>query len=218
MNTNSHDTGPPAPDVSKLPRKERESARHRAEILDAAEQVFSESGFVSARMEDIARRAEFAVGTLYRFFDSKEELYAALLREKSELLRRRASAELEGPADPVEKLKNVFHVRMDMYWEHRRFFHIFFHETAGTLCDPRAGFTPEIRERYQAFVKALEGLFEQGIAEGRFRGGDAAALTLAFEGMIRAYAIAASREDPPQRNRRREEALLDIFLRGALER
>lgn len=60
-------------------RRERERARHRSEILDVAEALLQERGVDGTTMEDIARGAQFAVGTLYRFFASKEDLVEALL-------------------------------------------------------------------------------------------------------------------------------------------
>ncbi len=60
--------------LSKLSRKEREYLRRRQEILSAAEEVFSEKGYVSATIDEIAQRSEFAVGTIYRFFEKKADL------------------------------------------------------------------------------------------------------------------------------------------------
>jgi len=199
----------------KLTRKERELAQRRAEILATAERVFSESGFVSARMEDIARGAEFAVGTLYKFFKSKEELYAALLQEKSELIRKRVYEELERDVSPAQRIRNVFRARVDLLWKHRDFFRLFFHGTAGMVCDPRAGFLPHIWEQYLIFLRDLDDTFRAGIELGEFRRMDAVMLTLAFEGILRAYAQRLYQTEAPERVPAEEEALLEIFMQGA---
>lgn len=52
----------------KLSRKEREQLQRRAEILQAALELFSQKGYHNVSMHEIAARAEFAVGTLYKFF------------------------------------------------------------------------------------------------------------------------------------------------------
>jgi AcrR family transcriptional regulator len=59
-------------------RKEREKERRRQQIMVAAKRVFTEKGFSSATMEDIAASAELSAGTLYLYFKSKDELYASL--------------------------------------------------------------------------------------------------------------------------------------------
>ncbi|HVZ68960.1 MAG TPA: TetR/AcrR family transcriptional regulator [Rhizomicrobium sp.] len=60
-------------------RRRKEARPH--EILDAALAVFAEKGFSAARMEDISRRAGVTKGTIYLYFDSKEALFKALVRE-----------------------------------------------------------------------------------------------------------------------------------------
>jgi AcrR family transcriptional regulator len=68
----------------KLSRKEREYRRHRYEILEAALELFSEKGFYNVSMNEIAQKAEFAVGTMYKFFENKEDLYKALVLEQAD--------------------------------------------------------------------------------------------------------------------------------------
>jgi AcrR family transcriptional regulator len=53
--------------------------RTRARILDAARVVFARDGFVEARMGDIATGARLSAGGLYRYFMSKEDVFAALI-------------------------------------------------------------------------------------------------------------------------------------------
>lgn len=60
--------------------RRRKEARPQ-EILDAALAVFAQKGFSAARMEDISRRAGVTKGTIYLYFESKEALFKALVRE-----------------------------------------------------------------------------------------------------------------------------------------
>jgi len=66
-------------DQTKLTRREREKIRSKEEILAAALHLFSQKGFHNVSMQEIADKAEFGVGTLYNFFDSKEALFEELL-------------------------------------------------------------------------------------------------------------------------------------------
>ena len=53
----------------------------RRQIMDGARAVFLSDGFDGASMNDIARAAGVSKGTLYAYFDSKEQLFEALIRE-----------------------------------------------------------------------------------------------------------------------------------------
>lgn len=58
-----------------------ERAERRRAILDAALAVFSQNGFAGARLDDVARRAGVAKGTLYLYFTDKEALFRGLVEE-----------------------------------------------------------------------------------------------------------------------------------------
>ena len=56
-------------------RKQREYEARRLEILAVAERLFSKKGFFKTSMLEIASASQFAMGTVYRFFKNKEEIY-----------------------------------------------------------------------------------------------------------------------------------------------
>lgn len=63
------------------PRWERRKDARPQELLAAALDLFVERGFAATRLDDVARRAGVSKGTLYLYFDSKEELFKAVVRE-----------------------------------------------------------------------------------------------------------------------------------------
>lgn len=63
----------------ELTRKERERLFRRNEILDAAVKLFAEKGFDHTTLDEIAEASEFGKGTLYNYFQNKEEIYTAIL-------------------------------------------------------------------------------------------------------------------------------------------
>jgi AcrR family transcriptional regulator len=67
----------PETSAKLLPRKERERLVRRLEIVRAARSVFAEKGFDKATLEEIAERAELGKGTVYNYFDSKDDLFLA---------------------------------------------------------------------------------------------------------------------------------------------
>lgn len=65
---------------SKAARRIEPGADKRQLILAAALEEFSQSGFAAARLDDVARRADVAKGTIYLYFKDKEALFQELLR------------------------------------------------------------------------------------------------------------------------------------------
>ncbi|OPX29758.1 MAG: hypothetical protein B1H06_00935 [Candidatus Cloacimonas sp. 4484_143] len=65
--------------MSIADRKERERLQRKNIIIDAAEKVFLSKGFEHATMEDVAEEAEFSKGTLYAYFQSKNELCLSIV-------------------------------------------------------------------------------------------------------------------------------------------
>jgi AcrR family transcriptional regulator len=63
------------------PRWSRRKEARPAELTRAALELFVERGYAATRLEDVARRAGVSKGTLYLYFDSKEELFKAVVRE-----------------------------------------------------------------------------------------------------------------------------------------
>ena len=67
-------------------RKEREKERRREEILVADKRDIVEKGLTTATVDDIAIAAELSKGTLYLYFESKEDIYIALMTRGLQLL------------------------------------------------------------------------------------------------------------------------------------
>lgn len=76
-----------------------DARRNRERILESARLVFAESG-ADAQIDDVARRADVGVGTVYRHFPTKEALMVELLRQKFRQFTARARDALERDGEP----------------------------------------------------------------------------------------------------------------------
>jgi AcrR family transcriptional regulator len=63
------------------PKRERRKEARPGELLDAALDLFVEKGFSAARVDEVAARAGVSKGTLFLYFQSKEDLFKAVVRE-----------------------------------------------------------------------------------------------------------------------------------------
>ena len=88
-------------------KRARNAAVRRKRVIDAALSLADEGGYEAVQMRDVAERADVALGTLYRYFPSKDALLIAALFELADDLKRRMAvypARGETPADRVTEV------------------------------------------------------------------------------------------------------------------
>jgi AcrR family transcriptional regulator len=100
-------------ELDRSQRAEIAKAARREEILDAARRVFADRGFKGTTIADIAEAAGIALGTVYLYFPSKDDLFSALNERFTELMTTAISANVRG--DSIEetvrnRVRNVFDV------------------------------------------------------------------------------------------------------------
>ncbi len=202
----------------KLPRREREKLRQRQEMLAAALDLFSQKGYHNVSMQEIAEKAEFAIGTLYKFFQNKEDLYKALVLDLCEKFEDLITLAIEQPVDEVEKLRSYVRAKTDVFRRNLPFIRLFLAESRGASFNLKAGLDDEIRQRYYNFLENLASIFASGIQNKRFKKiADPYYLAVALSSVIDASLLLWL--DAPERHPYPEDpdAILDIFFKGLIE-
>jgi AcrR family transcriptional regulator len=98
--------------------------RHTA-ILEAARRVFAAKGFDGACVEDIARQAGVAKGTIYLYYPSKSSIYSAALRQGLAALCRELRRRVEAAAPGRDKLLAFVETKLAFVEAHRDFYRIY---------------------------------------------------------------------------------------------
>jgi AcrR family transcriptional regulator len=175
----THTSTPPS-------RRDRERDAHRGEILEAAERVFAAKGYEAATVEEIAREAEFATGTLYNFFDGKEALFLAVADRILDDLVARFDEEIEPlKATPCEALRRFVALRLQEISTHEPFFHVFHPARCARNALSGKPHTPD--RRFLAYRDKAIGLFAEGIRQGLVHDAPPAELLGVVEGAIRFF-------------------------------
>ena len=107
----------------KAPRTAR-GERTLRKILDAAREEFGERGFSDSSIVGITRRAGVALGTFYTYFDSKEVLFQALVRDMSEQVRDHVASVLKQSANALEGESAALESFLQFAREHRDVYRI----------------------------------------------------------------------------------------------
>jgi AcrR family transcriptional regulator len=202
----------------KLPRREREKLMQRQEMLDAALELFSEKGYHNVPMHEIAQKAEFAVGTLYKFFKNKEDLYRALMLDSADKFEEALRKAIEEPEDEVEKLRNFVRTKGELFSANASVIRLYFAGTQGASFNDRAGLDSKIRERRARFLETLASVFESGVRRKRFvKIADPYYLAVAIESITNAFLflwLEAPEHHPYPGN---PDPILDILFKGLME-
>ncbi|MGE5310467.1 MAG: TetR/AcrR family transcriptional regulator [Nitrospirota bacterium] len=204
--------------TEKLPRREREKLRQRQEMLAAAFDLFSQKGYHNVSMHEIAGKAEFAIGTLYKFFENKEDLYKALVLEQCDQFEDAVARAIEKPGEEVEKLRNYIRTKGERFRGNLPFVRLFLAESRGASFNIKAGLDEELRKRYYSFLERLALVFASGIKNKRFKNiTDPYHLAVALDSVVDAFLLLWL--DAPERHPFPEDpdTILDIFLKGLLD-
>lgn len=202
----------PSKRSERLSRKERERQTHRREILQAAERVFVLQGYHHATVEEIAREADFAVGTLYNFFGGKDDLYAHVVGKIAEDFMQAFEENVLSLSDPEDAISALIELRLTNFDEHRGFFRVFIETSPGSRLDPVRALPENCIGLYERYVDAVSELFRRCVELGRFDRLDPFYLTLCFEGIINAFVAYWSRQEPREPLPVRIEKMKHAFL------
>ena len=148
-------------------RREREQKFRSDLVLDAAEAVFAAHGFQGASMEEIARRAELSVGSLYNVFPSKDALLAGVVERRQEEVLAGATAQAATESPPLRRLDLLLLFAFDYFEAHEKLFELYVAATSGLLWHVRSSLGESTFQRHLRFL----GLISQAVRDGMRREG-----------------------------------------------
>jgi AcrR family transcriptional regulator len=146
----------PASD-GKAPRTAR-GERTLRKILDAARDEFGERGFSESSIVGITQRAGVALGTFYTYFDSKEALFQALVRDMSSQVRDHVAPVLKASAGTIDGERRALESFLRFAREHRDVYRII---DEAEFVDPSA-----YREHYETTATRIAARLVAGRSSG----------------------------------------------------
>ena len=109
--------------AAKTPRTAR-GERTLRKILDAAREEFGERGFSDSSIVGITQRAGVALGTFYTYFESKEALFQALVRDMSAQVRDNVGPALTGASNSLDGERRALEAFLRFAHDHRDIYRI----------------------------------------------------------------------------------------------
>jgi AcrR family transcriptional regulator len=165
----------------------------RSQLLDAAEEVFGRKGLHDATLREVAELAEFSVGSVYSFFESKDDLFRQVfLRRGAEFMP--GLRELLGPdahddrdADAVAQLHDLVDFEVGFFRRHPRFGRLYLRYSSATTLSLDRELDFAISANYEESMRLQAALFRRGQRQGAFREGDPDVLARLFSGLVSAF-------------------------------
>lgn len=196
----------------KLSRRERQKLIHREQMLEAALDLFSERGYHNVSMHEIAEQAEFAIGTLYSFFNNKEDLYKALMMDLSDRFQSALRKAIEAGADEEEKIHNYVQAKGAVFMDNVKMIRLYIAESRGASFNIKAGLDDDIRTSYEKLLKVLADNFQSGIDKGLYRDHGAYLMAVGLDSMLNSALLMwlANPEEHPYPVR--SQSFLSIFF------
>lgn len=165
-------------------RRRREKQERRRQIMAAARSLLFDKGLAATSINQIAKRAELGVGTIYFYFQSKEELFASLQVEGLQLLHQRILAACETSTDPAEQLGAAAGVYLEFSRDQLRYFDVINY----FLSAPEILLSPELKHRVDEksgdILRAIARIITAGVDDGSLRPVDPAESAILFWGAI----------------------------------
>ena len=137
----------------------------REKILRAAIEVFAKRGYFSSRMTDVAHLANVADGTLYLYFDGKEDLLHSIFDHVLSLFIERVQEEVQGVGDPVEKLRLLVRMHLELLGGDPSLAQVLQIE----IRHSRRFLALATRGKLGEYLNLIRGIIEEGQSLGRFR-------------------------------------------------
>ena len=175
---------------TKLSRREREKKGHKEEILGAALRLFSEKGFHNVSMQDIANESEFGVGTIYNFFDSKEQLFIELMKAGIEKIGQLLIPILDSNQQEQKKLSEFIRVHVDIIENNIEFIKLYISQYGmSTSVNPML---KDISNLKTTLAAKLESLIKAGIQKQIFRRVHPEIVALSLRVTLEAFGLESS--------------------------
>jgi AcrR family transcriptional regulator len=147
--------------AEKTPRTERGRKTLRL-LLDAAAAEFGEKGFHESSVVSITQRAGVALGSFYTYFDSKDSLFRALVRDMSAQVRQTVGPVIAAEPDRLEGERKGLAKFLNFVREHKELYRII---DEAEFVDP-----PSYRAHYEDTVNGYLASLTDAANKGQVRG------------------------------------------------
>ncbi len=170
-------------------RRKLRQKNHAAQILEAGEKLFAKKGFYPTTMEEVARAAGLAKGTIYLHFNDKRNLFFSIIEKKLDILLEKIEKEMRKDEFPSQRIKLAIGIHLKFLEENRDFFKIMQALPESLKQEMERKLKGRVIEKQSRYVEILDQLIRKGIRNQEIKSLDSRKLAVILVGMMHSLTI-----------------------------
>jgi len=186
----------------------------RKKIILTAGQIFSHYGFKKTTMDEIAKALKMGKSSIYYYFQSKEEIFEAVVLYEANILRNELTTSIKLVDSPVEKMKNYVFVRMKTFEKLSNYYNAIFDKNLDHF-----EFIENIRSRYDREELAiLRLILYHGARQKVFNVANSEYTALAIQTTLKGLEVPLFWQKKEVNIEDRLNAILEVLFNGILRK
>jgi AcrR family transcriptional regulator len=186
----------------------------RKRIITTSGQIFSRYGFRKTTMDEIARALKMGKSSVYYYFNSKEEIFEAVVLYEANMLRNELTKAIKSVESPVDKMRNYVFVRMKAFEKLSNYYNAIFDKNLDHF-----DFIEAIREKYDREELAiLRLILYHGVRKKVFSVKNSEYTALAVQTTLKGLEVPLFWKKKELNLEERLTAILDVLFNGILKK
>lgn len=202
--------------MARLSRKERDDLRRRQEILKSAMSIFAAQGFHGTTMATISQESQYPLGTIYKYFSSKKQIYHDLVMEKAQELGQILLAiSRQKHTTITEKLREALFSQAAFYRTNNEFIRIYISERSNIDAVVMPTLNQKVNRLHDKMIDLFTTLFEQGVRNGEIKAYSARDMAVLFSDIAHSASWASLfKDENDQELKKRLSMTFDMVANG----
>jgi AcrR family transcriptional regulator len=149
--------------------RDQKKAESRRRILNAARDVFFRDGFMRANLDEMAEQAGVAKGTLYRYFESKADLYVSVLTNNHEIFNEQMLKAGRDGDTSLDRIRSIASFYFAHWLNYPDYFQIFWAvDNESVIGDLPRDVIEKIADFWEMNLNVTHAVLAEGVESGEF--------------------------------------------------
>jgi len=169
--------------------KKKKQRNFAAQILRAAEKLFAKKGFYPTTIDEIAKDAKSAKGTIYLYFNNKEDLFFSVIETKLDLLLNKIQEAVEKPGSASQRIKAAISIHLKFLEENKNFFKVMQSFPEGLKKKLERKLKGRVVEKQSRYIEILDRLIQEAIDRKEIKALDSKKLAVILMGIVHSLTV-----------------------------